>query len=154
MIRTSSAIVAVAVSAVLAGCGGGDSPTGPPGGGGGGGGDTRQVLADPSFATNIQEIFSRRGCNSGSCHGTAAQEGLQLRNAAESYANLVGISSNQFPQLSRVEPGNVADSYMARKVDPSVGSISGDRMPQGGAALDAIDVSNIKNWITQGAKNN
>ncbi len=30
----------------------------------------------------------------------------------------------------------------------------GDRSPQTGASLDRIDVTNVRNWIAQGALNN
>ena len=51
-----------------------------------------------------------------------------------------------------VIPSNANDSYLVKKLEgrQSVGA----RMPLGGEALDNIDLSNVKNWINQGAKNN
>jgi hypothetical protein len=131
----------------LSACGG--SSTGPaddPGNGG----NPRVIVADPSFATVIQEIFTRKGCTASSCHGSSAQEGLDLR-AGNSYGNLVSVASNQSGAF-RVIPGNANGSYIIVKVEgrQSVGT----RMPQTGSNLDNIDLTNLKNWINQGAKNN
>ena len=52
----------------LAACGGSD-PVGP---GGDTGGDIRTIKATPAFAADIVEIFIRRGCTAGSCHGGGA----------------------------------------------------------------------------------
>jgi hypothetical protein len=48
--------------------------------------------------------------------------------------------------------GDPDDSYLVKKLEgrQSVGA----RMPLNGAALDNTDLSNIRNWISQGAKNN
>lgn len=151
MIKASTRSLAVAATLALAACGGGG--TGPDDGGntGGGTGNTRQILADPPFATVIQEIFNRRGCAAGSCHGSGSQSaGLNLASGS-SYANLVNVASTQVETL-RVIPGNADGSYLIIKVEGR--QTLGDRMPQGGAALDNIDLTNLKNWINQGAKNN
>ena len=47
---------------------------------------------------------------------------------------------------------DAANSYLVMKLEGTAGA--GARMPLGGAALDNIDMTNIKNWINQGAKNN
>ncbi len=138
----------------LAACGGGDG-TGIDdgamnnGGGGGGGGTTPTVKADPSFASDIQEIFNRNGCAASACHGSAQEAGLDLRQG-NSYANLVSVASTQ-TGIHRVIPGNAAGSYIIMKVEgtASVGS----KMPVGGN-LNSTDLTNLRNWINQGAKNN
>jgi hypothetical protein len=136
--------------ALLAGCG--DSGTGPDPdpGGGNGNGDTRQIVADPSFGTVVQEIFNRKGCASGSCHGTGASAGLDLR-TGNSYAQLVNVTATQ-SAVARVIPGNADGSYLIIKVEGR--QTVGQQMPIGGSALDNIDLTNLKNWINQGAKNN
>lgn len=119
------------------------------------GGTTRVILANPSFATNIQEIFGRRGCTAANCHGSALSGGLGLATAAASYANLVNVPAvavnNPGIGLNRVEPNDIAASYLWLKVS---GTTAGTRMPQGGAALDATDLGNIQNWINTGAPDN
>lgn len=118
--------------------------------GNGGGGTGRQILDDPSFAANIQEIFNRRGCTSGQCHGTAAEGELSLT-SGNSHANLVNVEAVA-ENGTRVIPGNANASYLVIRLEGRQNV--GERMPRGGSPLDATDMGNIKNWINQGAKNN
>jgi hypothetical protein len=143
---------AFASAVTLSACGGGDGGTGldDDGGNGGSGGTTREIVADPSFSGVVQEIFNRKGCAAGSCHGSSAQAGLVLTTGS-SYGNLVGVQATQ-AAVSRVIPGNANDSYLVVKVEGR--QTFGEKMPIGGSALDNIDLSNLKNWINQGAKNN
>lgn len=130
----------------LASCASDDTPTSSGNGGGGG----RTVKANPSYASDIQEIFDRRGCTGSSCHGSVPQAGLDLR-TGNSYGALVNVNSTQELALKRVLPGDAAQSYLVDKLE---GTGLGGRMPQGGAPLDSIDMNNIINWINQGAANN
>ena len=145
-------VVALSISA----CGGGGNPMGPDdnnngsGNGGSGTTDTRVIKAAPSFATDIQEIFTRRGCATSNCHGTAVSAGLDLRSGS-SYANLVDVDATSENQV-RVVPRNAAQSYLVIKLEGT--QTVGARMPIGGAVLDNIDLTNIKNWINSGAENN
>jgi hypothetical protein len=111
---------------------------------------SRTVLTDPSFSSNIQEIFQRRGCTSAACHGAANSENLDLR-AGASYNNLVNVRATQVG-VDRVIPGNADVSYLVIKLEGR--QTVGSRMPLGGTPLDQIDLTNIKNWINQGARNN
>jgi len=52
----------------------------------------------------------------------------------------------------RVVPGDPQNSYLVIKLEGR--QSFGSRMPEGGTPLDNIDLGNIRNWITQGAKNN
>ena len=112
--------------------------------------DPRVVLTNPSFATDIQEIFTRKGCTSSGCHGSAQQGGMDLR-AGAAYAALVGVTASA-EAIPRVIPGDPQGSYVVMRVEgrQSVGS----RMPLGGVPLDSIDVANLRNWISQGASEN
>ena len=125
---------------------GGDSPTSSSGSTT----DNRSVQASPSFAATVQEIFDRRSCTSASCHGTAQMAGLDLRSGA-SYGELVSVLATSEPIL-RVAPGDPDGSYLVMKLEGR--QSVGDRMPQTGAVLDSIDLTNIRNWIAQGALNN
>jgi hypothetical protein len=144
--RTLPVVAALA----LAGCGDGGTGPGDNSNNGGNGGSPRVIVADPSFATVIQEIFNRRGCASGSCHGSAQAAGLNL-SSGSSYANLVNVAATQ-SAAARVIPGDADGSYLIVKVEGR--QTVGQRMPLGGSALDNIDLTNLKNWISQGAKNN
>jgi hypothetical protein len=108
------------------------------------------VKADPSYEKDVWEIFVRNGCSASSCHGGGAG-GLSLSTSTGSYAMLVGVPSSGTGEVF-VIPSNAAGSYLVKKLDGS--QSVGSRMPLGGAALDATDMKNIKNWINQGAKNN
>lgn len=111
----------------------------------------RVILANPSFATNIVEIFNRAGCTSGNCHGNGAG-GMTLGTAAVSFASLVNIASPNCAGETRVIPNDAANSYLLKKVLGT--QACGARMPLGGGALDATDIGNITNWINTGALNN
>jgi len=141
-----SIVPTLAVMAFLTACGGTPTDTG---------GTGRVILTNPSFATDIQEIFVRRGCTASNCHGgSSPQGGLGLANATASYANLVDVPAVALSGpsgLDRVEPNDIAASYLWLKVS---GTTAGTQMPQGGAALDATDLANIQNWINNSAPDN
>lgn len=138
----------------LAGCGGGDGPTavadddGNTSGGNNAGNPAPTVKADPSFSSDIVPIFARGGCTAGGCHGAPVQAGLNL--ASSPYAALVGVASTETGEL-RVIPGNAANSYLIKKLEGRASQ--GERMPIGGQLSDT-DLTNLRNWINQGAKNN
>lgn len=135
-------IPAIALLLALAACD--DDPAGPP---------ERVIKAEPSFATDILEVFERRGCSASDCHGAmGGRAGLELvGNAAADHAQLVGVDA-VLEAAVRVVPGNADDSYLVIKIEDRQGI--GQRMPIDGAALDEIDRTNIRNWIENGAPNN
>jgi len=121
----------------VAGCGSGDGS-----GGGGGGGSMLQA----NF-TSIQDNVFTPIC--ATCHvGATAPLGLRL-DAANSYALLVGVASQQVSSLQRVAPGNPNNSYLIRKLEGTA-SVGG-RMPLGGTPLPQADIDVIRQWITDGA---
>ena len=104
------------------------------------------VVVAVDYATEIQPIFSSR-CTE--CHvGAAAPQGLRL-DAANSYANLVGVASNEVPSLQRVEPGDPDNSYLVQKVEGT--AAIGSRMPLGGSPLSDAQIELIRRWISEGA---
>lgn len=139
----------VVVSLLLAACGGSDSPTSPGGNGNNPGGSTASsVKDDPSFAADIVPIFAQHGCASGGCHAPPGEAKLIL--STSPYSALVNVASTQTGEL-RVIPGNANDSYLVKKLEGRASV--GQRMPVGGQ-MGNTDLSNIKNWINKGAKNN
>jgi hypothetical protein len=96
------------------------------------------------FAGDIQPIFSARCI---SCHGAAPQAGLSLAEGA-AHAALVGVASTEVPARKRVEPGDLAASYLVEKLGPAPSV--GDTMPLGGS-LPAAELALISAWITAGA---
>jgi len=135
------AILAILAAVILYHCGS-YSPTSPQ--------PPSIVKEDPSFASDIQPIFSQ-SCISSSCHGNSAAAGLILLQG-QSYANLVDVPSTQEPGKRRVIPNDATNSYLVIKLEGR--QTNGGRMPLGESALNANSVQNIKNWINKGAKNN
>jgi hypothetical protein len=105
----------------------------------------------PSFSGVVNEIFQRRGCSAGNCHGSDAGGLTLTASASANYRELVNVPSDDVPLLDRVTPGNAGDSYLVRKLE---GTGSGARMPLGGPALSAADLQAIKDWINAGAPEN
>lgn len=140
-------MVALLAAAALQGCAGNgnglDSNGNPitPGSGSGG-----PLTAD---FQSIQDNVFTPICTK--CHiGAGAPQGLQL-DAAHSYALLVGVPSNEQPNVLRVAPGDPDSSYLIRKLT-NTGGISGVQMPADGPPYlpqSTIDV--IRQWITNGA---
>jgi hypothetical protein len=145
-------IVAVATMGVVLTACGGDGPTDPGGddNNNNNGGDTRVIKDNPSFSQDVYEIFQRRGCTASSCHGSGAG-GLTLSSASGAYTALVGTPSAGTGEVL-VIASDAANSYLVKKLEGT--AAAGARMPPGGSALDNIDLTNIKNWINQGANNN
>ena len=131
--------LALVAAGALAGCGGSSSPTQPVSG---------TVKDSPSFSADIQPIFRAYGCSSGGCHGN--QAGLTLSSAPVSYQDLVNVSSTEVNEL-RVDPGSPQASYLVQKLTGTQGW--GSSMPPGGR-LTNVDLTNIENWIANGAPNN
>jgi hypothetical protein len=151
--RLRQIFFSVVVTVFLGACGGSESPTDPIGDGdgnnNGNGSVTRTIKASPSFAADIQEIFTRIGCTASGCHGGSAG-GLTLgSNASTNHASLVGVQSSVGDVY--VIENDAVNSYLVKKLE---GTGSGSRMPIGGSALGNIDLTNIKNWINSGAANN
>lgn len=113
----------------------------------------RVVLTNPSFATDINEIFQRRGCSASSCHGDeGGRAGLELTaDAAANYAELVNVPA-VLEDYMRVLPGDADASYLVIKIEGM--QMAGQQMPVDSVPLDDIDRSNIRNWIGKGAPNN
>lgn len=91
------------------------------------------------------------GCHTGG--GSSLPSSMNLSSASASFAALVGVASTEQPSLQRVNASNPDDSYLVRKIEGAP-SISGSRMPLGGAPLDPALITNVRAWITAGAQNN
>ena len=83
------------------------------------------------------------------CHiGAGAPQGLRL-DAANSYAMLVNVPSNEVGSLMRVNPGNPDQSYIVQKIQGNADV--GGRMPLGQAKLPQDRIDLIRGWIAAGA---
>lgn len=109
-----------------------------------GGGASGPLTAD--FASIQSHVFTPI-CTA--CHaGGAAPQGLRL-DAANSYALLVGVPSNEVPSVLRVAPGDPDHSYLIQKLEGH--AAVGAQMPFGGPPLAAETIAVIRQWITDGA---
>ena len=140
MRRPPASVLAIALSAGLASCGGDgvlETDTGPP------------PTSPPTLTMLQASIFSQR-CAVPTCHlAPFPQQGMELIEGM-TYGYIVNVDSNELPAFKRVAPGHSADSYLYMKVsgDPR---IVGERMPFGGILSDP-DIEAIRQWIDAGAK--
>jgi Big-like domain-containing protein len=124
------------VCSALAACGSGDG-FGPAGGGG---------PLQPTFSS-IQANVLTPMCEQ--CHsGASAPHGLRL-DAANSYAMLVGVPSDEVPAILRVKAGDPAASYLIQKLEGTASE--GERMPAGLPPLPQSTIDVVRQWIADGA---
>src|SRR5438477_12994643 len=107
---------------------------------------------DPTATfTRVQNEIFTPTCAAIGCHDRLGRQESLILVAGEAYANTVGRTSIEMPQLARVQPGDVANSYLYRKI---VGSgITGDRMPQNLTPLTDTQIKLVRDWIRRGAPN-
>src|SRR5258708_37971069 len=106
--------------------------------------------ANVDFATQIQPIFTRNCALSG-CHAADTASGGMILDAGQAYSNLVNATSTEVAPDKRVVPGNSATSYIIEKLTHAQPR-SGGQMPLGSDPLPSDQISLIKAWIDQGAK--
>lgn len=131
-----------------------------PSGDGSEGGDfeAQFTVSPPSQAgvtlDEIQDDLFTPTCSASGCHtgpaGDTLPQGMDLSDADASFASLVGVSSIQRPDLSRVEAGDPDNSYLIHKVEGT--AAEGEQMPLGGTPLDQEVIDGIRQWIADGAE--
>ncbi len=111
-------------------------------------------IANPSFATDIQAIFTRR-CAIGGCHSVNSARAELVLVAGHAYDSLVNKRAYLNSALDRVEPGDAANSWLVRMIeDDDVARLHYSRMPLGGQPLTDNQIATIVNWIENGALRN
>lgn len=112
---------------------------------------TNPAPSEVSFSSDIQPILN---LNCVGCHVAGGAAGSYLiLTSADSYLNLVNQSSKQNSFWKLVIPFKPDSSLLYLKISSSNPPV-GNRMPSGGSALNASSIVAIKNWISNGAKNN
>ena len=103
--------------------------------------------APPSFRLDVEPVFMRAGCNTGSCHGSArGQDGFRL--------SLFGFDpAGDFHRITREYPGRRIDVVEPDKsllLEKSIGSVT----HTGGELFkkDSAYYKTIRDWIAAGAK--
>jgi hypothetical protein len=131
---------------LLIGCGKlKELPTAPGGGGGG------EPIDPTATLTRVQNEVFTPTCGALGCHDPLGRQENMILTTGRSYANTVGVASNQMPSLKRVTPLDPANSYLYRKITGA--GITGDRMPQGGPYLTDGQIKLVRDWIRRGAPN-
>lgn len=138
-------MVALGVSVVLSGCGGGgDGYNAPP---------PQQQQPPPATQSLFQQVQSTvLTPNCTGCHvGANAPAGLRL-DAANSYAMLFNVASTQVPTLLRVAASDPQNSYLVQKLEGR--AAVGGRMPLGRDPLPQASIDLVRSWIAAGAQMN
>jgi hypothetical protein len=112
------------------------------------------VVGDPSFADDIQPIFTAR-CATASCHNLATQQvGLNLQEGY-AYGAIVGVVTPTSREFSLIEPFDPDNSWLVRMIQPDPAlRFDHPRMPLGRDPLTANQIATIVNWVTKGAAQN
>jgi hypothetical protein len=129
----------LALAACSAGNGEGLDPNGQP------------IPINPPAASDFQQIqdtIFTPICTA--CHiGANAPQGMRL-DAANSYAMIVGVPSNEVPGLMRINPGNPDASYLVQKIQGN--AAQGVRMPANGPPyLTQEQIDLVRRWVAAGA---
>ena len=111
-------------------------------------------VANPSFANDIQPIFTRR-CAIGGCHTVNSARAELVLLPGHAYDSLVNKRSYLSSVYDRVEPGDAASSWLVRMIGPDEDAREHNaRMPLGGQPLTDNQIATIVNWIENGALRN
>ena len=111
-------------------------------------------IANPSFANDIQPIFTAR-CAIGGCHTVNSARAEMVLAAGHAYDSLVNKPAFLNPVFDRVEPGDAANSWLVRMIeDDDAARSNTSRMPLGGQPLTNNQIATIVNWIENGALRN
>lgn len=116
----------------------------------GGGGDPIDQTA--TFTRVQNEVFTP-SCGVIGCHDPLGQSSSAqlILTAGRAYAQTVNQPSTEMPNLMRIRPNDVTNSYLYRKITGA--GITGERMPLGGPPLSDAQIQLIRNWIRRGAPN-
>jgi len=107
---------------------------------------------DPTATfTRVQNEIFTPTCSAIGCHDPLGQQSQLVLTPGRSYANIVNVRSVETPSLFLIAPGDVANSYLYRKITGA--GITGDRMPQSLPPLSDQQISLARDWIRRGAPN-
>lgn len=138
-----SRLILILLTLVLAACGQLETPTDPLGGG--------EPIDPTATFTRVQNEIFTPTCARLGCHDTIGQQSQLVLTTGRAYAATVNVPSVEIPSLRRVAPGDVANSYLYRKITGA--GITGDRMPQALPPLTDAQIALVRNWIRRGAPN-
>ncbi len=113
--------------------------------------DGECIQIEPTLASIQAKVFDV-SCTASSCHDASnPQAELELTSVEVSRANLVGVPSEQRPELVRVMPSEADLSYLMNKLDGMNLAAGTTQMPQLGQPLCDARTEAIREWIELGA---
>lgn len=102
-----------------------------------------------------QTIFTPVSCARSTCHNVIQEPHNMSLAPGEAYANLVGVPANNFVANQagklRVDPGNLANSFILDKLHGTLAAGEGDRMPLQLRPLPSNAIRLVEEWIAAGA---
>jgi hypothetical protein len=111
-------------------------------------------VTNPSFANDIQPIFTKR-CSIGGCHSLASAQAQLVLVEGHAYDALVNEPAFLVSQFLRVEPADADTSWLVRMIEADdAARFNNVRMPLGGQPLTRTQIATIVNWIENGAPRN
>ncbi|HET8774488.1 MAG TPA: hypothetical protein VFP80_11870 [Thermoanaerobaculia bacterium] len=137
-----STLVVIALC-LLTACGELKTPTDP--------GATGEPIDPTATFSRVQNEIFTPTCAVIGCHDPLGQSSQMILTQGQAYGNIVNRPSVEMPALSRIQPNDVTNSYLYRKITGA--GITGDRMPLGGPPLTEAQIQLIRNWIRRGAPN-
>ena len=111
--------------------------------------ESGQNVDTPSFGLDVVPVMNDKCAG---CH-YSQPEGLPLYNE-EAYDLLVNVPSGQLPSMDRVEPGDLENSYLWRKLEDThkAAGGKGEKMPGTyGEPLTSQELELFRAWIVGGA---
>ena len=117
--------------------------------------DTTQP-ATVSFQNDIFALFLEvsnggYGCNNSGCHGSPF---IASHYAVSTYDEFLTPGDQaQALNICVIKPGDPENSYLVWKLEGRTG-IDGVQMPQTGAKMTPQDITLVRTWILEGARNN
>ena len=111
---------------------------------------TPTTTAPSATLNDIQIKVLNTSCALSGCHGSTNNQANLLLTEGNSFTNLVNVQSFLFPQFTRVQPNNSANSLLIKILKGEVSP----RMPLNKAPLSASVIDSIAKWIDNGALNN
>lgn len=108
-----------------------------------------------SLAADLGPLFDAR-CNQGFCHNSTNQASSLVLELGKAHASLVGVPSKHTAcaAFDRVVPGSPTTSFLIFKLQGNGACFAGVRMPKAAPALPAADLQRVRDWISEGARNN